>query len=67
MCWPSQLWYQEQQVMPSLGEGTVSIKESHAARLIGNQTQYRALSYRTVVLLRRETERYVKSLIRDVI
>ena len=43
-----------------------SIEESRAARLAGNRDQYRALSRRTRTLLRRDKERYVRSLAEDV-
>ncbi|KAG0714738.1 hypothetical protein GWK47_013555 [Chionoecetes opilio] len=42
------------------------IKESRAARLAGNRDQHRALSRRTRTLLRRDKERYVRSLAEDV-
>ena len=43
-----------------------SIEKSRAARLAGNQDQYRALSCRTKTLLRRDKESYVRSLAEDV-
>ena len=43
-----------------------SIVRSCAARLTGNQDQYGALSRRTRTLLRRDKERYVRSLMEDV-
>ena len=43
-----------------------SIEKSHAARLAGNQNQYRALSRRIRTLLRRDKERYVRSFAEDV-
>ncbi|KAG0698159.1 Protein spinster [Chionoecetes opilio] len=42
------------------------IEESRAARLAGNRDQHRALSRRTRTLLRRDKERYVRSLAEDV-
>ena len=43
-----------------------SIKKSRAARLAGSRDQYRALSHRTRTLLRRDEERYVRSIAEDV-
>ena len=43
-----------------------SIEKSHAARLAGSWDQYRALSCRTRTLLRRDKDRYVRSLAEDV-
>ena len=43
-----------------------SIAKSYAARLAGNQNQYRALSRRIRTLLRRDEKRYVRSLAEDV-
>ena len=43
-----------------------SIEKSHTDKLAGNQDQYRALSHRTRTLLRRDKERYVRSLTEDV-
>ncbi|MFV0264558.1 MAG: hypothetical protein ACK5JN_19375 [Kluyvera sp.] len=43
-----------------------NIERSRAARLAGNRDQYRALSRRTRALLRRDKERYVRSLAEDV-
>ena len=43
-----------------------SIEESRAARLAGDNDQYRALSRRTRTLLRRDKERYVRGLAEDV-
>ena len=43
-----------------------SIEKNHAVRLAGNQDQYRALSRRTRTLLRRDKEKYVRSLAEDV-
>ncbi|KAG0730184.1 LINE-1 retrotransposable element ORF2 protein [Chionoecetes opilio] len=42
------------------------IEESRAARLAGNRDQHRALSRRTRTLLRRDKEKYVRSLAEDV-
>ncbi|KAG0713018.1 X-linked retinitis pigmentosa GTPase regulator-interacting protein 1 [Chionoecetes opilio] len=42
------------------------IEESRAARLAGNRDQHRALSRQTRTLLRRDKERYVRSLAEDV-
>ena len=50
----------------SLVETLESIEESRTARLAGNHDQYRALSCRTRTLLRREKERYVRGLAKDV-
>ena len=41
-----------------------SIEESQDARLAGDHYQYRVLSRRTITLLRRDNERYVRSLAR---
>ena len=43
-----------------------SIEKSRAARLAGSRDQYRALSHRTRTLLRRENEKYVRSVAEDV-
>ena len=43
-----------------------NIEESRAARLAGNRGRYRALARRTRALLRRDKERYVRSLAEDV-
>ena len=43
-----------------------SIEESRAARLAGNQDQYRALLRRTRTLLSRDKEWYVRALAEDV-
>ena len=43
-----------------------SIEKSRAARLAGSWDQYRVLSHRTKTLLRRDKERYVRSLAEDV-
>ena len=43
-----------------------SIEKSHISRLAGNWNQYRALSHRTRTLLRRDKERYVRSLAENV-
>ena len=43
-----------------------SIEKSRAARLAGSWDQYRALSHKTRTLLRRDKERYVRSLAEDV-
>ena len=42
------------------------IDESRAARLAGDHDQYRALSCRTRILLRKDEERYVRGLAEDV-
>ena len=42
-----------------------STEKSCTARLAGNWDQYKALSRRTRILLRRDNERYVRSLIED--
>ncbi|MEL6802745.1 MAG: reverse transcriptase domain-containing protein, partial [Bacteroidota bacterium] len=47
-------------------EALANIEESRAARLTGSRDQYRALSRRTRALLRRDKERYVRSLAEDV-
>ena len=43
-----------------------SIEVSRAARLAGNHDQYRTLSRKTRILLRRDKERYVRGLAEDV-
>ena len=43
-----------------------SSEEHRAARLARDHDQYRALSYRTRTLLRREKKRYVRGLAEDV-
>ncbi len=43
-----------------------NIEESRSARLAGNRGRYRALACRTRALLRRDKERYVRSMAEDV-
>ena len=50
-----------------LSEGTLdNIEKSRNARLAGNQEEYRTLSRRSRTLVRRDKERYVRSLAEDV-